>query len=512
MSKYESVRYVGNVRANIDYHHGQLKPVVGTNSYQVLRANREHPEWAEGTGWTYNHAPMLAYWNNTFYLEYLSNPVGEHIPPGQTLLTTSKNGRDWAKPVVVFPPYELPHGTVKKGYTEPLPDGTHAVMHQRMGFYTASNGRFMVIAYYGISVNLDNPNDGRGIGRVIREVYADGNFGPIYFIRYNQSAGWGEENTRYPFYTKSNDKGFVEACDELLSNTLMVQQWIEECDRDDELIKFREDLRSFCYYHAADGRVVGLWKWSKVAVSEDNGNTWSPVHDEPSLVMAGAKIWGQRTSDGMYALVYNPVPDNNHRWPLAIVTGKDGFTFDNLRLVVGEVPLRRYHGAYKDAGLNYIRGIDEGNGIPPDGGMWVTYSVGKEDIWVTRIPVPVKLQEENHIDEDFSHADQNGIIKDWNIYSPIWAPVTIEPFPSKENKSMKLADKDPYDYAKAERLFPASSNIRVSLKVMAGQKDHGELHIELQDGKGAIPLRILFDTDGYVKFKTGDGLLPVFRV
>ncbi|MCK7539934.1 MAG: hypothetical protein MZV63_58030 [Marinilabiliales bacterium] len=46
-------------------------------------------ETADGFGWTYNHAPMLACWNNTFYLEYLSNPVGEHVPPGQTLLVTS---------------------------------------------------------------------------------------------------------------------------------------------------------------------------------------------------------------------------------------------------------------------------------------------------------------------------------------------------------------------------------------------------------------------------------------
>ena len=89
------VRYAGSETANTDYHDGQLRPAIGVHSYQVLRANRTHPEQADGFGWTYNHAPMLAYWKGRFYLEYLSNPASEHVPPGQTLLTTSADGLHW---------------------------------------------------------------------------------------------------------------------------------------------------------------------------------------------------------------------------------------------------------------------------------------------------------------------------------------------------------------------------------------------------------------------------------
>src|SRR6187431_1021686 len=81
----DTVRYTGNTLVNVDYHHGQLSPAVGVHNIQVFRANREHPEWAGDNNWTYNHAPMLAYWNDRFYLQYLSNPIGEHVPPGQTL-------------------------------------------------------------------------------------------------------------------------------------------------------------------------------------------------------------------------------------------------------------------------------------------------------------------------------------------------------------------------------------------------------------------------------------------
>ena len=79
-STLEPVRYIGGQTANIDYHHGQLRPAIGVQTFQVLRANRSRPELAEAYGWTYNHAPMLAYWNGKFYLEYLSNPIGEHLP------------------------------------------------------------------------------------------------------------------------------------------------------------------------------------------------------------------------------------------------------------------------------------------------------------------------------------------------------------------------------------------------------------------------------------------------
>ena len=256
----EPVRYTGGKVANYDYHHAQLRPVVGVQSYQVLRANRAHPEWAEAYGWTYNHAPMLAYWNGRFYLEYLSNPVGEHMPPGQTLLTTSPDGRDWEKPRVIFPPYVVPDG-VYQGKDE-LPEESYSVMHQRMGLYVAPNGRLLVLGFCGICPHPKaSPVDGRGIGRVVREVSPDGSWGPIYFIRYNRHAGWNETNTRYPFYRQSPDPGFVAACQALLANKLMTMQWWEE-DRAEDGFFTVGGYQAPSFYHAADGRVVALWKWS----------------------------------------------------------------------------------------------------------------------------------------------------------------------------------------------------------------------------------------------------------
>ena len=133
----DTVRYTGKTLVNADYHHGQLTPVVGVHNIQTFRANREHPELAENFGWTYNHAPMLAYWNNKFYVEYLSDKVGESIPPGQTLLQSSADGYTWTKPDVIFPIYRIADGTTKEGRTDVAKD-LDAVMHQRMGFYVST--------------------------------------------------------------------------------------------------------------------------------------------------------------------------------------------------------------------------------------------------------------------------------------------------------------------------------------------------------------------------------------
>ncbi|MEO2046880.1 MAG: hypothetical protein ABGX16_09940, partial [Pirellulales bacterium] len=157
-SEFEPVRYLGGVTIDPNVHHGRLRPPIGVHSHQTLRVNRTQPELADDHGWTYNHASNLAFWNDTFYLQYLSNPVDEHIAPGQTLIITSKDGMEWTKPVVVFPPYEPPHGLrITEGMDKYM-------MHQRMGFHVAPDGRLLVLAFSG---HAEDPFGSGGIGRVV---------------------------------------------------------------------------------------------------------------------------------------------------------------------------------------------------------------------------------------------------------------------------------------------------------------------------------------------------------
>ncbi len=492
------VYYTGKTLSNVDYHHGQLSPAVGTHNIQTMRANRQHPGKSDGFGWTYNHQSFLVYWNNMYYLQYLSDPVGEHIPPGQTLIQTSKDGYNWTKPEVVFPEYKIPDGTTKEDYPGVAKDLT-AVMHQRMGFYVSSDKRLLTIGFYGICFDQkDDPNDGNGVGRVVREIKKDGTYGPVYFIRYNHA--FNEKNTNYPFYKKSKDKGFVKACDELLADPLMMMQWVEEGDRNDPLIPLKKQYKAFNYYHLNDGRVVALWKHALTSVSNDGGKTWSePVNRAKGFVNSNAKIWGQKTSDGKFATVYNP---SEFRWPLAVSTSEDGLEYKNLWLVHGDITGMRYGGNYKSCGPQYTRGIQEHNGTTPDGNMWVTYSVNKEDIWVAKIPVPVTDKAMSHADETFDSMPQGKELDTWNIYSPLWSPVKIE----KRNDGkrwLSLKDWDLFDYAKAERVIPESKNLKAEFAVMPVQNNKGNLQIEFQNTKGLPCTRLIFDRDSLLKIKVG---------
>jgi hypothetical protein len=488
LSAQDTVRYIGKTLSNVDYHHGQLSPAMGVHNIQTMRANRSDKN--ETSSWTYNHAPMLAYWNNQFYLEYLSNPVGEHVAPGQTLLQTSKNGYEWTEPLVIFPPFKIPDGFVKKGKKDTARN-SFAVMHQRIGFYTSKANKFYALGYYGIClVKGDDPNDGNGIGRVIREIKSDGSFGPIYFLRYNHA--FNEKNTSYPFYKSSNDPVLISACEEFLSNPLLMMQTVEEGDRNDPLIPLQKDFKAFNYYRLPNKNIVGLWKYALTSISKDGGKTW-PMNPTraPGFVNANAKIWGQKTSDGKYATVYNP---SEFRWPLALSVSDDGLKYKNLLLVNGEISSMRYGGAYKSYGPQYVRGIQEMDGIPPDKNMWVTYSMNKEDIWVSRIPIPVREKETRHLLDDFSSPLTMSI---WNIFSPLWCKV------ENVNKTLQLNDQDPYDYAKAERLFPESKRIAVEFSLTPAQQDHGTLEIELTDAKGTPCLRIMLDSTGSILTKQG---------
>lgn len=482
-SPSEPIRYLGGTYVDQEVHDGRLRPAIGVESYQVMRANRTHPELVDGFGWTYSHAAMLAHWHGKFHLQYLSNPVGEHEPPGQTLLVTSTDGRQWGRPQVIFPPYQPPPGVAAA-----LPPGaTGYMMHQRMGFYVAPNGRLLTVAFYG---HAPNPFGAGGIGRVVREIKEDGSFGPIHFLRFNVGTQWNESNTAYPHYKRSADAGFVAACDALLSDRLMIAQWRDEDpDAPDTM---PGPCSSVSFFHRADGKVVGVCKGGFSSITGDNGRSWSKPVRSSTLITNNAKVWGQKTSDGRYALVYNPVLFGSHRWPLAISTGDDGTIFDTLMLVNGEVPPRRFIGKSKDFGAQYMRGIAEGNGDPGDGALWVAYSMNKEDIWISRVPVPVR-------------DTVTGAPAAWNIYSPLWAPVR------ERAEGLELRDKDPYDYARAIRVFPESTSARLRFRVKVENAGRDGMEVEVTDRYGNRPVRLVFAPDGWVRAIDGGKMVDLRR-
>lgn len=508
----EPVKYVGELNPDKRFFDGKLPHAVGVQHFQVLRANRTNPTEPGLVGWTYNHQPYLAYWNGTFYLQYLSGLIAEHTPPTRIHITTSKDGMTWTNPVVAFPEYELPE---INDDGEIIPKGTFAVYHQRMGWFVAPNGKLLTLGFVGFSATpRRSPNSGNGLGRVVREVNADGTFGPIYFIRYNRHAGWNEKNTAFPFYKESKDKDFLAACDSLLANKLITLQWWEE-DRgkdgffamdpsqvpDGDTFSKKQTTaagagKAFNFYTRPDGLIVGLWKNQYASMSPDKGKTWSPIVKNKSLLTTGAKTWGQRTDDGRYVIVHNQSPTRRNRFPMTALVGDDGNTFDRIFALRGEVPVRRYQGVHKNPGPQYFRGIIEGNGNPPGDELWITYSMNKEDIWVTKTRVPITGTVSDEVTEDFESAKSLSDLKLWSLYVPTWGPIEIKNDLSANNKYLELRDEEPYDYSFAERIFPSAAKKMIEFKFQGEKLPQGFApEVEVQDQKGNRTLKLRIDKD-----------------
>jgi len=487
--------------ADVRFQDGALLHAAGVHSFQVLRANREHPELADGFGWTYNHAPMLAWYHGKLYCEYLSNPADEHEVPGQTLLTVSENGMDWSFPEVIFPVITVPMAQYKGPRSPLLKDEMQTVPHQRMGFYHAPNGVLLVLSFYGIvhDREISMPCDGWGVGRAVRRIFPDGTLGDIRFLLYNTPAGYTAENTPvFSPYQSSADKDFVAACEALLLDGPVMQQMYEEQRFDKTLFPApREQALSF--YTISGHEMMGVYKKGLAAVSADGGRTFGEITENPTIRTATGKVWGQRTPDGKFALFYNPTKDGQHRWPIAAVTGEDGHTFGHMLAVTGWMSPLRYGGADKNLGPQYLRGICERNPQTPDGDVWLTYSNNKEDIWISRISVPIAGGQDHEITETFGEA----LPRAWNLYSPAWAQVRAEA------DCLCLTDRDPYDRAAVERVFRPAETGEIALRLRADAvAEQGAVCMELQSDNGSVPVRVSLRADGQIYVLTDGRMEP----
>ena len=475
---------------DIRFLDGGLLHQKGVKSYQILRADRALPDTAEGLGWTYNHAPMLAWYHGRFYAEYLSNPVNEHDPEGHTLLTSSADGVTWSKPQVIFPSIEVPLDCYRGRRSEDMPAFSPTCAHQRMGFYCAENGVMLVLGFYGIAYDhrYASPCDGWGVGRAVRRLFPDGSLGDIYFLIYNEAAGYSETNVpAFSHFENSPDGEFVLACRELLKNRRVLNQMYEEQQRDKDLFPVKLG-KAPCFYTAKDGRTVTLFKMGLSMLTEDP-DSFGELAANPDIKTSTGKVWGQKTPDGKYALIYNPTPDGQHRWPLALVRGEDGYSFGHMRAVTGDIAPARYGGRDKNPGPQYMRGIAEGN-PRPDGVLPVVYSVNKEDIWISLIPLPLGDEDAGCINESFSDSAACG---GRNIYSPSWAPVRFE------EGELRLADTEPADMARAERCLPLSEKGEISLRFRVDEVCPGaEICVWLMNDAGGHAAGVVFDGEQHV--------------
>ena len=115
------------------------------------------------------------------------------------------------------------------------------------------------------------------------------------------------------------------------------------------------------------------------SVSRDNGETWTKAV-ETDFPDSRSKQCAGNLPDGTAFLIGNPTGSKD-RSILAIATAKDGKTVDRAWLIGCNPAPGRYEGKAKTPGYSYPKAIVHGDYL------YVAYSINKEDIALTRLPV-----------------------------------------------------------------------------------------------------------------------------
>jgi hypothetical protein len=118
--------------------------------------------------------------------------------------------------------------------------------------------------------------------------------------------------------------------------------------------------------------------------SFDDGKTWT-VPTRTGIPDACARSNAGKLPDGQVYVINNIIPMNpgglGGRSMLAISLSRDGLDFDRVAIIRFISPPLRYKGLEKTIGYQYPHSVVVNNDL------WVMYSVNKEDIEVTRIPL-----------------------------------------------------------------------------------------------------------------------------
>jgi hypothetical protein len=149
-----------------------------------------------------------------------------------------------------------------------------------------------------------------------------------------------------------------------------------------------EDIEAFVYtepgfFSRPDGTLVASFRTQTghlhASLSSDAGRTWTnPVStDFPD---ATARFYAGNLPDGAAVLINNPL-QRGDRSLLTIAISRDGVTFDRAWLIRGEPTGMSHTGRHKLDGWQYPNALVWGDHL------LVAYSVNKEDVGLTRIPL-----------------------------------------------------------------------------------------------------------------------------
>lgn len=236
------------------------------------------------------------------------------------------------------------------------------------------------------------------IGLLACEVRVDGTVGPVFWL----SDESPKPETGYPSIPAGNPSlvaklnAYFKEPANLPQLLFRPRQWP---DSDDEhrmtepTQPWRLDNRTWVRLYRNQGTVHATTRADIEAsrprrhyasFSFDDGKTWS-APTRTNFPDTGARANSGQLPDGQFYVINNPLlmsARQGGRQMLAISLSKDGLIFDRMAVIKFGTPSQRYEGKSKGAG-----GFQYPHSEVVGKHLWVIYSVNKEDVEVTRIPL-----------------------------------------------------------------------------------------------------------------------------
>lgn len=335
----------------------------------------------------YSHHSRLLHHNGRFYAMWSNHRYGEDGPGQRVLWSTSEDGVSWEKWSELFPSPMPMRPSVEPGFV--LTAGGWKVVGDRL-FALASATSVTGFENSDRTSFRERPDREHRFrkrerrGRFAREVMVDGSLGDIFCL------------DKTP--PELDDLAFPAAPSDAPEFAEIAKGIRDQFPR--RRLPEGIDTNRLCeatFYQAKDGRHVVLLRddcYSHrmyVSVSED-GENWptaypTDIPDSPSLTTNVV------LEDGTVLLIGNQMapefdnpgkPDHYGRDPLMVSVSADGYLFTRAyALRCGQQPWR--------VPKSEVRGRGGGGQYPSalvDGGhLYVLYSMGKEDVWVSRVPL-----------------------------------------------------------------------------------------------------------------------------
>ena len=345
----------------------------------------------------YNHCPILMKETDYFVAAWCSHADDEMAPGQRVLMSSSPDGCHWAIPTPLLDSLSP---------MKQLADGEGIFMNCRQ-FVRIENRYYGFGEAYQITAWTDGneivtsgdrqKHTGcvhHRIGTWMRQIQHGMPCGDPFWIH---SLPQNDHAIVSPILAswQDMDETVRHDCQQIIDRNLFGTQDPEIAMRDymNNLIARKDpDLAArvrLCEpqrYTLKDGTSICLFRDDKyslrlfAAYRDSSMDDWS-IARQTNIPDSAALFNIGMLPKGQWYLIGNNIPIKWCRDPLTIACSYDGITFDRAWALRANAPQQRHYGMYKGPGFQYPFVLMH------EGDLWVIYSVNKEDIEITQIPI-----------------------------------------------------------------------------------------------------------------------------